>query len=359
MKTQTYHCDSVEAAIRRARAELGEEAMLLDSRKLPPEERHLGAYEVRFALAGKEAPAATGIDDLSRGLDEIRRLLQTLTKGYQPSAARAGPPPPLAEWYQDLIGAEVEPEIAAELVAGLVPLMERGAAPPELEREVTDLIGALLEVSGDIGRPGSQPRLVALVGPPGVGKTTTLAKMAVQYGLGCGLSTCLVTTDNYRVAAAGQLQTFASILGVEVTAVQETRELEQILTGFRRGGPGLVLIDTPGHGFQELDQYGGELAPFLRSREDIDVHLVVSASTKSRDLQRIVDRYLDFGPRKLLFTKLDETLSLGPLLNEAVRTRLPISFLSAGQRIPEDLRPATREALAELILNRRKMAVGR
>jgi flagellar biosynthesis protein FlhF len=231
--------------------------------------------------------------------------------------------------------------------------VERGAAPPELEREMAGQIGALLEVAGEVGR------IVALVGPPGAGKTTTLAKMAVQYGVGRGLSTCLLTTDNYRVAAASQLETFASILGVEVTAVQEIRQLEQVLAGFRRGGPDLVLIDTPGHGFQELEQHGGELAPFLRSHEDIDVHLVLSASTKPRDLRRIVDRYLDFGPRKLLFTKLDETLSLGPLLNEAVRRRLPLSFLSAGQRIPEDLRPATREELADLILNRRKMAVGR
>jgi flagellar biosynthesis protein FlhF len=349
MKTQTYHSDSVEAAIRRARMELGEEAMLLDSRKLPPEERHLGAYEVRFALAGREAPAAapTGMDDLTRGLDEIRRLLQTLTIGQHPV------PPPLTGWHKELIDAEVEPEIAAELVAGLAPLVERGAAPPELEREMTGQIGALLEVAGEVGR------IVALVGPPGVGKTTTLAKMAVQYGVGRGLSTCLITTDNYRVGAASQLETFAAILGVEVTAVHQIHQLEQVLAGFRRGGPDLVLIDTPGHGFQELEQHGGELAPFLRSREDIDIHLVLSASTKPRDLGRIVDRYLDFGPRKLLFTKLDETLSLGPLLNEAVRTRLPLSFLSAGQRIPEDLRPATREELADLILNRRKMAVGR
>jgi flagellar biosynthesis protein FlhF len=329
--------------------ELGEEAMLLDSRKLPPEERRLGAYEVRFALAGREAPVAapTGMDDLTRGLDEIRRLLQTLTVVHHPV------PPPLAAWHKELIDAEVDPEIAAELVAGLAPLVERGAAPPELEREMTSQIGALLEVAGEVGR------IVALVGPPGAGKTTTLAKMAVQYGVGRGLSTCLITTDNYRVAAASQLETFASILGVEVTAVHEIRQLEQVLAGFRRGGPDLVLIDTPGHGFQELEQHGGELAPFLRSREDIDVHLVLSASTKPRDLGRIIDRYLEFGPRKLLFTKLDETLSLGPLLNEAVRTRLPISFLATGQRIPEDLRPAVRQELADLILNRRKMAVGR
>lgn len=360
MNIKTYRSHSVESAIRQARLELGEEAMLLDSRQLPSVKQHPGSYEVRFALPGAPAPDAGGaVADLSRGLEEIRRLLQTLTYNYDHPAAGWGSHPQLGEWYRELGGAEVDPQIAAELVAGLIPVVERGAGRPELEEELAGEIAALLDVSDQIGRPALQPRIVVLVGPPGVGKTTTLAKMAVQYGLGRRLSTCLVTTDNCRVAAGDQLQTFASLLGVEVTAVEDTDGLDQALSGFRRGGPDLVLIDTPGYGFHELDQQAGGLPPFLRSRDDLDVHLVLSASTKPRDLRRLVQRYLEFGPRKLLFTRLDETLSLGPLLNEAVRTRLPLSFLAGGQRIPEDLRPATREEVADLILNRRRMAAAR
>jgi flagellar biosynthesis protein FlhF len=358
MNIKTYHSDSVESAIRQARLELGEEAMLLDSRKLPPEERRAGTYEVRFALPGDPA-AGPDLAGLSRGLEQIRQMLHTFTYKYYLPTAGLGPHPVLGELYRDLTEAEVEPEIAAELVAGLIPLAQRRAAHPELEQELAAELGALLEVSDEIGAPGQEPQAVALVGPPGAGKTTTLAKLAVQYGLGRQRTPCLITVDTYRVAAAGQLETFASLLEVEAKTVNEPRELEQVLADFRRGGPHLVLIDTPGHGFQELELHAGELARFLRPHAAIEVHLVLSASTKPRDLRRMVDGYWEFAPRKLLFTKLDETLSLGPLLNEAVRTRLPLSFLAAGQRIPEDLRPATREELAEGILNRRRRAAGR
>jgi flagellar biosynthesis protein FlhF len=359
MNIKTYHSDSVESAIRQARLELGENAMLLDSRKLAPQDRRSGIYEVRFALPGTPAPAGADLSGLSRGLEEIRQMLHTFTYKYYLPAAGLGPHPVLGELYRGLIEAEVEPEIAAELVAGLIPAAERRASRQDLDQELSAELAALFEVSDEIGCPGHEPRAVALVGPPGAGKTTTLAKIAVQFGLAQHRPPCLVTVDDYRVAAARQLETFASLLEVEAKTVAEPSELDQVLAGFRPGGPGLVLIDTPGLSTQELEQHAGELSQFLRSHAGIDVHLVLSASTKPRDLRRIVDCYWAFGPRKLLFTKLDETLSLGPLLNEAVRTRLPLSFLASGQRIPEDLRPAARQELADGIGNRRRLAAGR
>ncbi len=368
MTIKTYRSESVESAIRQARRELGEEAMLLDTRKLPPEEQHLGRYEVRFGASGAPAPppaspgkssADARLAEVSRGLEDLRRLLHTFTYNYYLPAAGSGTRPSLGEIYRDLTAADVAPEIAAELAAALIPAAKRGASRAELENELAARIAARVQTSGEIGPPGAGPRVAALVGPPGAGKTTTMAKLAVRYGLSRRLATCLITTDYYRVAAAEQLQTLASILGVEMRAVEEPGHLAQTLAGFRCGSPGLILIDTPGHGFHELDQHAEELAPFLHSRDDIDVHLVLSASTKPRDLSRLVDRYSVFGPRKLLFTKLDETLSAGALLNQAVRTGLPLSFLAAGQRIPEDLQPATPEGVAGLILNRRRMAAGR
>jgi flagellar biosynthesis protein FlhF len=113
----------------------------------------------------------------------------------------------------------------------------------------------------------------------------------------------------------------------------------------------LVLIDTPGYGRREMDS-AGELARFLASRPEIDVHLVVTASMKSADLSRVVEQFSIFRPGNLLFTRLDETESVGTLYSLAARTAMPISFLGTGQRIPEDLQPAEAAAIAEGLAGR-------
>jgi flagellar biosynthesis protein FlhF len=109
-----------------------------------------------------------------------------------------------------------------------------------------------------------------------------------------------------------------------------------------------VLIDTPGYGSRDFDA-AEELAQFLAGRRDIDTHLVLTASMRSADLSRVVDRFERFRPSKLLFSKLDETATFGPILNQVVRTGKPLSFLAAGQQIPEDLEPATIERVLHLL----------
>jgi flagellar biosynthesis protein FlhF len=145
------------------------------------------------------------------------------------------------------------------------------------------------------------------------------------------------------------LRSYASILGVGFQALETPCALAQAIEEHRNKD--LILIDTPGHGPHDMDS-AMDLARFLAGRRDIESHLVLTASMRSADLSRVVDRFEIFRPQKLLFTKLDETEAFGPILNEAARTGKPVSFLTAGQQIPEDLEPATKERILNLVLER-------
>jgi len=363
MKIKTFHAGSVESAIRRARLEMGEEAVLLDSRKTTPEEPHLGAYEVRFAMTAEQpgaetaapAPAAPDrLEQLEQSVEEIRRMLASYTRtSYLPSGQMLSQPE-LGRLYQELAANDLEPALAAELVASLIPEGERGASRAQLERRLVGELESRVPVAAELGRAGARPQVAALVGPAGAGKTVTAAKLAVRCGLGQKRRVSLITTDIYRIGAVDQLRRLASILGAEVTVAEDPAQLEAALDGFRRAreqAPELVLIDTPGR----LEP-SGELARRLAARLDLEVHLVLSASTKPRDLERIAGEYAVYCPRKLLFTKLDETRTFGPLAGLAVRTGWALSFLGTGPGIPEDLKPATRAEVAQLVAGRRRLA---
>src|SRR5262249_32812670 len=156
----------------------------------------------------------------------------------------------------------------------------------------------------------------ALVGPPGCGKTTTLVKLAVNYGLTSRRPVLLLSMDTYRVAAAEQLRCYAQILGVAFQVLETITALAQAIEENR--GKEIIFIDTPGSGLGDMDN-ASALARFLSTRPDIDAHLVLPSSMKPADLSRMVDSYEIFRPQHLLFTKLDETGSFGPILNEAAR----------------------------------------
>ncbi|HZS50381.1 MAG TPA: hypothetical protein VFA54_05945 [Bryobacterales bacterium] len=365
MNIRAYHSDSVESAIRQAKLELGGDAILLESKETPIEERHRGLYEVRFGFGGTAAPPrpsasrpAGKLFELSQGIEEIRRMLYSYTRTYYLPAPDFFSHPALARLYQNLAANEISPELAMRLMASAAAAAKGGASDEEVEQALAEHIGSVVPSTQEIGMPGTRPRVIALVGPAGSGKTTTMAKLAVRFQLERRQNVQLLSADTYRVGAIDQLRTYAAIVGAGWTAAEECEQLAAALDRLRGpaadGGehPGLIVIDTPGFGFSGLEKIA-DLAAWLRGAPDVDIHLVVSASLKPRDLRRTTEKYRIFGPRKLLFTKLDETLSFGPLLEEAIRTGWALSFLSAGQGIPEDLTPATPSVLADLALNRR------
>jgi flagellar biosynthesis protein FlhF len=245
-----------------------------------------------------------------------------------------------------LAAHDVVPSLAREIVE-VAATREGASAGRNWQAALTEEIESRFQVEPVLGVGASRPRIVALVGPPGAGKTSSLVKLAVRYGLGCRRPVLVISMDTYRVAAADQLRSYAAILGVGFQVLDTVGALAQTLEEHQ--GKDLILIDTPGCSFADLDCCE-DLARFLATRGDIDRQLVLSSSMKSADLSRVVDGFEIFRPGRLLFTRLDETTAPGPILNEAARTGKPLSFFATGQKIPEDLEQATPGRLVQLIL---------
>lgn len=367
MRIKSYFAPAVEDAMAQARQELGEDAMLVRTRRAPAEARHLGEYEVIFAadvpgepgMAEMPMSEATGSavgDRVAAEISELKKELEVMRRTLARSAftpAQSGGSADAASAYAALVAAEVSPELAREMVDCAEAPPDRGsdaefgvrgknAFAVRLAAEIEKRI----DTRPELGR-GEGGKIVALVGPPGAGKTTTLTKLAVSYGLAARRPTLLLSADTYRIGAAEQLRSYAAILGFGCQVLETATALAQALA--ENAGKNLILIDTPGVGAEDLDVTGG-LARLLATRADIDTHLVLPASMKAADLSRAAAAFEIFAPRKLLFTRLDETGTFGPILNEAVRTGKALSFFAAGQRIPEDLEVATKRRLLELVL---------
>jgi flagellar biosynthesis protein FlhF len=375
MKIKSYYSRTMEDAIAAARHEMGPDAMLMNSRKSPPEARHLGEYEVVFADADAAEPVdapqerhgttvtpAPRNDRLSAEVAELKRELEgmrrAITRTAYAPAQLMGVSPDVSDAYDALTASEVPAVLAGEIVQAATDRVNGQPLPPgrapaktdrnALQRALQEEIAGRFTADATLGRGPAQPRIAALVGPPGSGKTTTLVKLAVTYGLAARRGVLLLSMDTHRVAAADQLRSYAAILGVGFQLLETVSSLAQTIEENR--GKELIFIDTPGLAHGDLED-SERLAHFLATREDIDTHLVLPASMKTADLSRVVDAFGVLKPRHLLFTKLDETRSYGPIFSEAARTGTPLSFFTNGQRIPEDLEAVTSERVLNLVLH--------
>ena len=311
----------------------------------------------RSAVAGHQPASREMIEGLSARLEDLHRLVLARLDSaptFLPSGEVLAHQE-LVDVYKHLIHQEVDPAIAEQWVAGLRRAVEEGAGRERLDELLAQQLSALCRTSSELGCRGSQPKIVALVGPSGAGKTITLAKLAIRYGWARQCRIQLLSVDQRRVGEAEPLESYATLLAVPFAVLDEIEALpgclESLCHGQEGERPEMILIDTPGYAPVEWSR-ASRLAECLAAQQAIDTHLVVILNTRGGDLERIVDKFQVFKPAKLLLTKLDETDACGPIVNQAVRTKLPLSFFGTGQQVPEDLVPATDPYLLNLILKR-------
>jgi flagellar biosynthesis protein FlhF len=255
-------------------------------------------------------------------------------------------PLPLRQLYFDLTDAEVDADLVFRILEkmGSAPIPGQFTSSPP--GDLLAYLGSLVRTGGAL-QPGER-RVLALVGPTGVGKTTTLAKIAGQACFHRGLSVALVSSDSYRVFGAQHLAAYAALMGLPFFAVASVAAMRTLLSK-RLADVDLVLIDTSG---RSPNDPGGitEIRQLLAACPTLDVHLALSANTRARDLAHALDAFSVLPVRHLVFTKLDEATSRGGMYTTALKARCPVSWLGTGQEVPDDLEAATAEALTHGLL---------
>ncbi|CAN5863678.1 hypothetical protein BH11PLA1_BH11PLA1_09900 [soil metagenome] len=262
----------------------------------------------------------------------------------------------LAAHYTRLIENDVAQEVADEVVAGVRDelsqreLADAAAVRAAVLRRLVALLPSCDESESPASNPPAdgRPLTVALIGPTGVGKTTTLAKLAAGYRLRDGKRVTLITTDTYRVAAVDQLRTYANIIGVELKIAHTPAELAAALAA--ASSSDVILIDTAGRSPADAARLT-ELRALLDAARPHQTHLVLSSVSNEGALIRAAERFRPLNPNLLVFTKLDEAANLGVLVNVARRMSTRLSYITTGQEVPTDIAPARRTHLARTILD--------
>ncbi len=258
---------------------------------------------------------------------------------------------PFYETYMELTETGISQELARTFILDIIPHYKDKNIPSHQVSETTlfRAISTLVKFSPDALQL-EKPTVLAVIGATGVGKTTTIAKLAARAALHERRRVELVTLDTYRIAAVEQLKTYAEIIGAGCHVVRSVLELDAVLR--RMPTDAIVLIDTTGKNPHDLaDQY--ELSDYLQQRPEIRKCLAVQATTNQLDAVAAVRKFEMYGADSLILTKLDETLRPGAILEVIAESSLPVAYLCNGQRVPEDLQIASPETLTNRILGKR------
>jgi len=376
MKIKKFVGASMSECLLKVKKELGENAVILDSRKVPrggpfsfllndmveviasTEDRHPPPVKERnWSQVGAEpaAPVAPpGVsaaefalisDDLKGLKDTVQQITDHLKFRQLPSL-----PAQLEGLHRDLLENGVDDRVAAALTQEITlqlsgPQFEDRSL---MQRALYERLGKIMKATVPVTEKG-RPRVIALVGPTGVGKTTTLAKMATHPSIYGRKRVALVSADTYRIAAVEQLKTFAAIANIPMDAVYRPADIRRALERF--SDRDVILIDTAGRSQNDRGQLN-DLGAFMEYAEADEVHLVLSVSTRLEDQLDIIHKFRVANPGRLIFTKLDETTSFGSILNVCYHERKAVSLLTCGQNVPDDVAWPTQTQLVKLAANR-------
>lgn len=358
MKVKLFTASTIQDAMAQVRNEFGKEAIILHTRRFR-RGGFLGFFakemvEVMAALdneppaTAKTKPPVISPNEeikmtaLQLEMANMRKMMeQVLQKMSQPEAQDNS-------LFAELVQANVDPEIARNLLHGLAIDDDHFHNNPiALRQMLKQRIVSLMGRAVGINPPPFGCKVVAFVGPTGVGKTTTIAKLAAKFALKEGCRVALITSDTYRIAAVEQLKTYADIIGISLDIVYSPEDLKAAL--YRHRDKQLVLIDTAGRSPRN-EYHLEELQQLLSVDPSIEVHLVLSATTNFKDAQDIVKKFSICSPQRFLFTKIDESQSAGMILNILYQFPTTLSYITNGQSVPDDIEMANPNKLVYMIL---------
>jgi len=358
MRMKTFSARSMTAAVRAIKETLGPDAVIMKTRRLDDgvevtaaaDRDEEPAVEVP-EVPTESAPPSAAPEQPERLADDEQReamrreLARLRAAGAAERAAEEESIPTALRVLRERLGASgVAAGLIEEVVRAAAARADGRPSPPMARRLVRQELATRVRTTfGFPDEDGAKRTIALLVGPTGVGKTTTLAKIAADAALVRGQRVGRITLATYRLSAVDQLETYATLLDLPCMACETPEQFAAALGVL--DDCDLVLVDTAGrHPFArgELEK----LQPFLAVAPGAQVHLTLAAPTRTEDMLQVVDRHAAVRPSHLVFTKLDESRAFGGLIDVQRHAGVPVSFLATGQRVPEDLEAARPDRLA-------------
>jgi len=368
MKIKRYEASNMEEAIARVKADLGPEAIILHTRRLqrswPLNLLSKNTVEITAALdvnladqkgdVAENGSACNGLastdklDQLQLEVEEVKSIVKTIASQLTDPLFQEVPACFL-DIYEKLLQSKVEDDMAKKLMKLAQDQLSTSelATPEILHERVINEMAKLITVSPPLSVEDGERKVIALIGPTGAGKTTTIAKLAARYCLYEGKKVVFLTADTYRIAAVDQLRTYAEIIGAPIEIVFSNQDAREALE--KHEDKDLVFIDTAGRSPHNEAQIN-ELAGLMNICSPDEIHLVLSVNTKMSDQMDAIKRFSVVPVNRLIFTKLDETNTPGTMLNIVNKVKIAISYLTVGQNVPEDIKVAEPQKLANTIL---------
>ncbi len=357
MRIRRYFGKDAQEAILKVKMELGSEAIILNTRKVR-KKGMLGIFaksmvEVLAAVdeyaekneSQRERFGADGskMNELEEKLSSMEGILEKISLQMEQKSGLEKKSKDLDKtnnsyyqvFYRNLIDNDVEECFAKEIMSGIKDKIRQKKDVSENAVILYNRICQILQTPETMQlRKDGKPTVVMFIGPTGVGKTTTLAKIAAKFYLNYRKDVALVTTDTYRIAAVEQLKTYADIIGLPLSVVYSTEEIKEVMDEYSEKD--LILIDTAGRSHNNRTQFE-ELIKWYQAVKPDETYLVLSMTTSNKSLRDAMKNYSFLKNHKLIFTKADESPSMGMILNVKMLSGKKLSYITTGQNVPDDI----------------------
>lgn len=375
MKIKKFTAPTMPEVMKQIRQDLGPDAMILNSKEIkirgflglfrksaievvaaldpdpiqsnqteiPNEINEVNSQSLSKGVEEKTAKIESN-DNIYREIKQLREMVELQTQ----STNKINYGPKYQHVFNHLVNQELDEKMVHQVISNVKKSLDNKVDPSSealhkaLKIELEQLVASIpfKPISYD-------KRVVHFVGPTGVGKTTTIAKIAAKSMLLENKKVAFITADTYRIGAIEQLKTYAKILDIPIEVAYSYSDYQASLEKFSSFD--LVLVDTAGRNYQDK-QYVDELKDVIKFNDEMDIYLVLSLTTKSKDLLEIYKKFKPIPIKSLVFTKLDETNSYGNLFNIPIMDKLGISYLTVGQDVPDDIVVPSIQTLCEYIM---------